>query len=161
MENRTCTSCGYCDAACLSWLGYSAYAPHGSFSLDHYFPGMAPMCHLNLADPWDVQSAYLARYACTTTFTYLTVVSCWKKSNLRPECILFGILCRVPVFVIPIPVVALGSGVLALSPCRGSTRSRELHPCVYRILRFAHGCLWTLPIAAASQNQQEFACLGQ
>jgi hypothetical protein len=37
MESGTCTSSGYCDAACLSWLGYSAYAPHPSFSLDHYF----------------------------------------------------------------------------------------------------------------------------
>jgi len=31
-ESGTCTSCGYCDAACLSLLGYSAYAPHGSLS---------------------------------------------------------------------------------------------------------------------------------
>jgi hypothetical protein len=34
MESGTCTSSGYRDAACLSFIGYSAYAPHGSLSLN-------------------------------------------------------------------------------------------------------------------------------
>ena len=44
-ESGTCTSCGYCDAACLSLLGCSAYVPHGSSS-ESLTAGMALMCQL-------------------------------------------------------------------------------------------------------------------